>query len=261
MNPITYVLKMLETEIPREILNLAFSDPNVMISVDDAIASKVLRSKVLLDCSLIGGIEISVNLQQCSVNQVPNSLEYIVAVPKALTNNNSIVCPLSLIHSPISGMQFPTSTGNGSGLDSRLSSIVNANFGAIPLNTTKMECIGDNIILIQVPTVLTITTGVLKVMVENNSNFSNLNPRLYLKYLELSLLAIKAYIYNNLKIRINKGVLYGGHELSAISEFIDSYSDASSMYREELVKWKKLSILNNKSAIESRISSFFGSNM
>ena len=66
MNPITYALKQLRYSIPVEILEKVFvstiwDDDGLTVSLDARIREEVIEERVLVDCNLRYGQEITVN--------------------------------------------------------------------------------------------------------------------------------------------------------------------------------------------------------
>lgn len=122
------------------------------------------------------------------------------------------------------------------------------------VQTSRLEVIGENTILVVDPMYIG-GNGILKCTVENPKNLENINPRSYMAFSALVVIAAKAYIYNRLRVPLDKGYVTGGHELSVVKEIVESYSDAASIYLEEILKWKKVAFLNNNISKASFIQS------
>ena len=73
-----------------------------------------------------------------------------------------------------------------------------------------------------------------EVNVEYDKNLSDIEPSLYLVLADLCLYATQAYIFNHLRVKLDKGYIHAGYELSIIRDIVESYSDAGEMYKEEL---------------------------
>ena len=70
------------------------------------------------------------------------------------------------------------------------------------------------------------------------------------------------YIYNSTRVKANQGVLYGGHELSIVSDIMNEYGDQESMYYETLTKeWAKCQFINSEKNMTSYIGMMLGSNI
>jgi hypothetical protein len=59
--------------------------------------------------------------------------------------------------------------------------------------------------------------------------------------------AVKAYIYQRLRIPVDQGALVGGVELGAFKDTIESYADAVDNYTDFLeTRWKKTAAWSDK---------------
>lgn len=265
MNALTYALMVVKNKIPIEILNIAFRENsnavNNILSIDELISNKLIRSKVLTDCNLVGGVHVNIDLNQCTITKLPEVGNYIIYVPKELTGNRSIINALSLISTVTTTLNMPTvpTSGNTSGMLDKLADSMTG-IGNV-LQTSRLEVIGENTIYCAT-NMLTFSNGVLKCTIENNANLTNLNTKSYPVFSDLVIYAVKSYIYNHLRVKINQGYLYGGHELSVITEIIDSYSDAETMYDELLrTKWSKVQFMNNEASMSRYIRTMIGYNI
>lgn len=263
MNAVNNALVDLRYMIPLEILNIGFIESsqiiNQAISLDDKILSQVVRPRVLKDCNLVGGIEINLPLDKCGIIQLSYT-EYVIQVPKTLTNNKSIISVLSLsasISSTMNGFAHfntqPTEQYGARMMD---------NLSNLQLvQTSRLELIGENTILVQDPNIL-FYSGFLRCTIANNTNLENISPRSYLEFSELVYLAVKSYIYNRCIVRLNQGYIYGGHELSIIGDIIAEYKDAEEMYKSHLkLVWKKVAFINNDDSMSRLIKSMIGNNI
>ena len=261
MNAIINAIKEIHFNIPEEVINLAFLENyyrvNTILSVDEIIMAKLIRPKILVDCNLVGGVDINVPFDSTMIKPVDNNNtnKFIIEVPKTLTNGCSIVTVGNILATSAlyttSGYSNIGNTWyngfNNFNVSPALSAgmkVMNSVSDLNIIQTSRTEVIGENIILVEEPTQL-MYGGIIKCTVENSKNLENINPRSYISFGDLVVIAAKAYIYNKLRIKIDKGFVLGGHEVSSIKDTIDEYSDAANMYKEELVKWRKIAFLNN----------------
>lgn len=262
MNAINYALNNLKFGIPLQVLNLAFLESsdivNKTLSLDEMIMSKLLRPRVLVDANVVGGVMLRVNLEDCRITSVSNR-EVIIDVPKIVTGGRSIMSALSLVSNFMIASQLPN-VGESPLLSAGANMMNNLSTENI-IQTARLEIIGENIILVQEPST-SLVPGILRCMVENNSNLENINPRSYPKFYKLCLLAVKSYIYNTLKIKIDQGYIYGGHELGSITEIIDTFADAEELYQEYLAgTWKRVAFLNDTDSKNRYIKSMLGNTL
>lgn len=247
---ITNAINEIKFSIPPEILNIAFSEysnyGNNVISLDERIMNSVIRPRVLVDANLVGGVQIGVGLNSCHISYL-NNREFIADIPKELTNGRSIMTVLGLV----SNVMYNQAT-SFQDMTSAMSSSINMmnNLGSENIvQTAKLELIGDNVILIQDPTIH-LMNGIVRCVIENNSNMENINPRSYNAFSKLCILAVKAYIYNTTIVKLDKGYVYGGHDLGIVKDIIESYSDAHAEYSEYLqLTWKKIAFMNDSNSM------------
>ena len=246
MNAIQKALTDVKFTIPLEVLVIAFSESdrtlNNMINIDDRMMSAVIRPRVLVDCNIVGGIETRIDINRCNISWLSNR-EFIIEVPKELTDGRSIITVLSLV----SNVVYTQSTMYGD-MPSSLSAGINMmnNLGTETIvQTSRLELISDNVVLASDPNIH-LMNGIMRCIVENSPNMENINPRSYLAFSKLIILAVKSYIYNTLVVKLDKGYIYGGHELGIIKDIIDNYSTAEEDYQEYLnTTWKKVSFFND----------------
>lgn len=266
MNAINKALNEIRFNIPMEVLNVAFveNEPylarvnNQIISLDERIRNSVIKARVIVDCNLVGGVPIVIYLSQCRINEVTPG-EYIIEVDKSLTNYKSIVTVLSIVSN--FGYVNTASFGYTSPLLTSANNMYNNLSNETIMQSSRLELIGDNAVLVKDPSMYLFNTA-MRCVVENDENMANLNPRFIPAFAKLSVLATKAYIYNRCKVKLDQAYLYGGHELNSITEFIDSYSDAESMYQEYLhLEFKKIMYMNPSNNMTRWVRSMFGNNI
>lgn len=262
MNAITKAIAEIKFQIPIEILNLSFVERstriNQIISLDERIMFEIIRPRILVDCNLVGGIETRVDLNRCKITTLGNR-EYVVEVPKALTNSKNIITALSVVSNVVYSQSM--NYADASAFESVASNMMNNLGTENVVQTSRLEIIGDNVVLIQDPN-MHFMNGVLRCMVENNTNLENINPRSYLAFSELCVLGASSYIRNKMRVKLNQGHIYGGHELGVITDIIDEYSDAEEMYKEyRNTTWRKISFINDSDAMARYTKGMIGNTM
>lgn len=265
MNLITYALNDLDFHISKEILNIGFKEfqpltLNNITTLHDIILNNVIRRKVLVDSNIVGGETIDIFLTDCQVEHIYNQNETVIRVPKELTGGRAIIDPLSLVlNTYIAGNGMLT--GSTSNVLGNAAKIVSAQTGPDVIQTSKLQLIGENTILVQSSTAL-YTSGILRVVIENSSNLDNINMRHAIVFSKLVRQAIKMYMYANTRVSMGQGYIYGGHELSIVSDIVNEFSDAESMYYECLkTEWAKSQFVNNEKNMTAYIGMMLGSNM
>lgn len=268
MTALNIMLNEIHFHIPREILNLAFSNNtnyrNPITSIDDEITTQVFRKKLLVDLNLASQEQVNIPLGRCKLlfsDGVATSFQ----VPKSLTEGRSIVS----VHGVLSGFHLTSdvignttkSSYGASTLDASMDVLNNLDNVNI-IQSSRTDLIAENTVLISVGNLDT-TNLVLSAVLENESNLNNMNPKVFKSLAYGALLAAKAYIYNTMVVKINQGTIYAGHDLSIIKDIAtDEYRDAHIEYREWYEDtWKKTAFLQNSKAMDKFITSMFANTL
>lgn len=253
-NPITKAVSDIRRMIPRAIIDKVFQPKynpwsTTANTVDDEIVRRVIRPQVLVDCNLIGGKEITIPLDGCTREQTPEQFT-VVYVPKERTQGRAIVQPLHL-----SFVNYPLAENTAAfsyykpcsvtPLTQAGAALANSYGNSSSPGTSRLELVGENVILVKEPGTL-FAYGLLRAMVENDRNMSNLHARSYFAFTQLCVLAVKAFIYNELVVELDRGEVQGGFEIGRFREIVDSYSEASAEYMEYRdLTWIKVAQMND----------------
>lgn len=249
MNAVSKALQEIHFNIPSEVLQVAFmeygSSTNQIISMDERILNSVIRPRVLLDTNLVGGVLVRIPIDQCHVREMLNR-EFLIEVPKHLTSGRSMVSVLSLISMTGYTSIMPNHVNSQfvTAAETMYNNIAYANV----VQTARLELVGENTVFCSEPSIF-IYSAVLRCVIENEVNMGNLHPRNYHVFSKLCVLAVQSYIYNHLKVKLDQGYVYGGHELSSITDIVESYSDREEMYQEHLnINFRKVAHMNDSEA-------------
>lgn len=243
MNALIYSINEITHQIPHELLQAAFTiddSPETvnLNTVDDKILRKLLRKRVLIDMNITGGIETIIPLN----NIQPSFYEYfytIYQIPPELTMNKEIISALNIMLMPGSGVFGQGNLGGNSfgnigymnenpvmNVANRIGSAASPS-GV--LSNAHLEIVGYNTILIYA-NFRVLTNFGLRVLLENDNNLNNIQPRSYKDVAMACVLACKAYIYNKLIIPVNSGYLASGQDLGMFKSILESYSEAEADY-------------------------------
>ena len=255
MNPIVKALDELKFRIPIFILREVFKEKGFYnwsqtpISLDEQIKQKVINPRVLVDCNLVGGAELSIPLDSVKiVSAQPNMT--VFHIPKDLTQGRSILSVLNI------GFMAPNAlTAGSTGFFKACSvtpvlgagqDITNALSPIPQVSTAKVELVAENTVLVS-EIMASLAGGFLRCIVMNDPDMSHIQLRTIPAFCRLVELAVKSYIYNNQSIAIDSAYLQGGVELGKFKDIVDSYADAEEMYQEFLkTKWGKISFMNDR---------------
>lgn len=256
MSAINYAIDIIRNnKIPPQILEIAFKD-NVQwthfpSSLQERIKNKVILSRVMTDCNLVGGQHVVIPLDGINPEYWDN-FNLVYRIPLEKSQGRNILSVLSCGYMPImsgTGLSIagymPVFGLNTSDLSSVANRIHDSNASVPPISNANVELIGDNVVCIR-DQFTTTKMYYLRCVIGNENDLSNLNPKTYIYFLELCTLAIKSYIYNNLIVTIDENYIYQGQELGIVKTIIESYSDTEEQYIEYLHTWGKVAFMNDQ---------------
>jgi hypothetical protein len=256
MNIIAKALDEIKFTIPDKILIESFRDdtPNWRrqpISLDTQIMNKIIKPRVLVDANLVGGQMTTVSLEGLQPDMIDHQTS-VYSIPLARTQNRPIFSVLSVSYMPqISGYN---SFGGGLGAVAPNSmnaitnvgqKIMDAVSGIPPISNSYVELLNENVVLVRDQYRVS-STYFLRVILANDENLNSINPRSYRAFSKLCALAVKSFIYNKMRIKIDKAFLEGGQELGVFKEIVESFSDSEEQYQTQLNEvWAKVAGMND----------------
>ena len=258
MDPINKALEEVENQIPPQVLRYAFVNSDatyrrVIVNIQTLIRDLVIGHRVMKDCNVKGGVRDSVNISQLPYRSTQRG-QRIYHIPKSLVQGRTLINPLSVGNTSYILAQADQSYSTGASIGGLGNRILDANSAIPAFHTTDVRCVGENIILVED---IWDTLGPdiwLWGVFSNDEMMSHLNPRAWSVFEDLVVLATKAWIYNQCRIKVSEGVIEMGMDVGAFREVIESYSDANEMYREMIdLKWPKVSLLSDKGAKKRHI--------
>ncbi len=241
MDLITKAVKDVMYNIPRELLRVAYMEDRVSPyiqsprSLEEAIREKTIIPRVVADTDLIGGQTIYVPLAGITP-KIMDDDNFIFEIPAERTGNRKIISVLAVNYFRSENIPaYQNSSAPmvapmlGSELSMSAQRAMNSR-GSIPLISTA-ECIvvGHNVVMIR-NHLRTAAMTQLKCRVENDQNLANLPLTVFPIFSKLCIFAVKAYIYNELIIKIDAGVIHRGHQLGVFKNTVESYADANENY-------------------------------
>ena len=250
MNPITYALKQLRYSIPVEILEKVFvstiwDDDDLTISLDARIREEVIEERVLVDCNLRYGQEITVNLTDLPKEQI-DLFMWVYRIPKFKTQGRTIVRALNI---SFGDGTYVGSTAvaplQGKALLEATTGLYNSMSPIPVISTANVTVIGENVVLIQDNMALPVNVY-LRCWVENDSNLNHIQPTSYSKFAKMVEHAVKAHIWVKCQIPMDRAFIFSGAELGRFGSIIDSYADQNEMYetyRDE--RWGRIAMMND----------------
>jgi hypothetical protein len=275
VNALIYAVNEVKSQIPFELIHagLMIDETDVtsnLTTLDDKLLRKVIRKRILLDANIVGGVETIIPLN----NVPPSYSEYyftVYQIPPELTMNREIISALNIVSVPVNGFYgnsggFGNQVGNGSpgsfgnfGLQNPVMGVAdrigNAAAPTGNVSNANLEIVAYNTVLVYANYRNLASFG-MRVVLENETNLNNIQPRSYKTLGMLCTLGTKAYLYNKLIIAINSGQLSGGQDLGTFRSILESYSSAEEEYRTYLREiWAPTAFINDN----VRYSRFLGS--
>lgn len=266
MNANQKALSEVKWEIPEEILNKVFIERMQQwrytpASIDDQILNLVIRPRVQVDCNLIGGAEVFISLDNIRADMT-SDYTTVYRIPKSLTDGRSIVSVKNITFSDPTYMSSAATIAN-MGASQMLyagQAVMNAHATIPTVSSAVVQLIGENTVMVRDNAMLPMNSY-LRVVLDNDENMSHLQLRSYLQYAELVKYAVKAYIYVNRVVKMDKGEIFAGADLGVIKEIINSYADSNELYKTYLKEhWAKIAKMNDRETFTRMLRRNIGGN-
>lgn len=241
-NVVEACLRRIYNSIPIDILNVALQ-PTQLITLDSQIQDKIILERVLPDCNIVGGKITKIVLQSdwIEVAEVPTSYMFgstagysIYRIPAQARENKEISSCISVDY-PYSfsgNMHMPGLHGGGITAGDIACQVLNSQTWAnnIPL-PTPIKISGNQVKLTPVSlSPIQNLDWVLTCRLMHDQDFTNLNNQAILPLIELVFIATKAFIFNELALKIDTAYIVGGQQLGRFREIVDSYMGANDEY-------------------------------
>lgn len=250
MNAIQKAISEVTYSIPGEILRAAFIDDEpfrtpIAANLEFAIRQKVLEERVLVDMNLAGGMLHMVPMDGIAPEYV-DQFTAIFRIPKSLTQGRSISRVLAMAYGDqrAYGNYLQSTTAYNTVADA-LQGVLNSHVGIAMTETTNVSLIAENTVLLT--DLLAVPTRThLRCYLDNDPELTQMRPTAIPVFSEMVVLAVKAYIYNSLIIKIGSDMLVGGRDLGKFKEIVESYADANELYTTLLNgRWRKTNMFND----------------
>lgn len=257
MNALTKAVDEIKFRIPYEVLREAFKDQNnqwkrAPVSLDESIISKLIRPKVIVDCNLVGGETVLISLEGLQAS-FADGYTTVYEIPGDRVQYRSIISVLSVGYAPFASFNNSGGTGYGTMVSQSANDVSmaaqrigDAMSSSPPVSNAQAELVSHNTIAVRDQYRVTASYQI-RCVLANDDNLNNISPRSYMAFCKLCELAVKAYIYNTLVIRIGQAFLQGGQSLDEFKSVVESYSDAGQMYQDYLRdSWQSIAFMNSQ---------------
>lgn len=249
-NTINLLLRYIYTHIPAEILNEAFLPTKENRSLDVLIKEKVIIDYVLQQCNIYAGRTKKIRLLESYVIDIddPDTSDFLVGrysiyrIPPEARENRAINAVLDVSYpSHVSHLISSVDSNfiSGKSVASSASTLLSS-FTRVPSAVTPTATIVDGhagIVRLDPPMGVT-SEWLLSCMLEYDKNFSNIGLNLIPQLQKMTLYAAKAYIYNELVVKLSHGRIVSGSLLEAITSVTDKYEEAEEKFQDALMKFR-----------------------
>ena len=265
MGAIQKAIEEVKWDIPEEILREVFlrrefGQTPLPVSLDTMIREKVIDPRVMVDCRLLGGTQVELPLASVTPDWV-DTHKIVYRIPMSLTQNRRIskVLSLTISQSTMMNSSYMGVEGYSQILEAA-QGMMNSQAGIPIVSTAYIRLIAENTVLVSDYMSLP-RTAFLRCYLEQDDEFSSLNPMTYPHFVQLVLLAVKAYVYNKIKVKMGMGQLVGGMELGVFREIVDGYADANQLYRDYIKEvWTKVMLMDDVRSKERMLRMIVGGN-
>lgn len=251
MNVISKALSDVKFVIPRPVLDTVFTERkkgwNTQVpSLDEQILNAVIRPRVLVDCNLVGGQEVTIPLTGLQAQEVDSST-VVYRIPKELTQNRSIVSVLNITYIDINSTASTAYFGNcgTTAEQSKAQALLDAVAPMPMIATTRVSLIGENTVMLR-DSIRVPSNSYLRCIIGFDEQMSHLQPRSYKAFCKLVEFAVKSFIYNEYVVEMDMGELRGGHNLGKFKDIVEGYADSEELYQNYFTeRWQKVSFQND----------------
>lgn len=251
MDILAHAIATVRFSVPIEVLQEAFI-PKVygiartMQSMDENMMALVIRPRVMVNANIVGGTEEWVPLSGIPVTRT-NDYTSVYRVPKAKTAGREILAVKNITFSdPTKVSSYGVAAGDQNTTLMQAGQTMMDALGSMPVTSTaRVSLIASNTIMVRDTIVLPANIYV-RCLLANDDTLSHIPIRAYNAFAEMTLLAVKSFVYNSTRVRLDKGALAGGQDLGVITQIIDEYKDAEQMYLDFLkTKWAKIAMMSD----------------
>lgn len=256
INPLDIAMTRVEHTIPLDVLRNGFkskmAEAAYRITLNQAIETTVIRGRVLKDANLIAGQFKKIVLQlgwivdttPIGSAMMPNIQATLYRIPPEARDNMPLVDVSSVLHPGImvGGQQIVT-PASGTTMAAMGMAILNSHTNAdASFRPTPVLLSGDIVKLI--PFQYNPIEWVLECRVCHDNQFTSLSTTQADVLADWIVEAVKAYIYKELIVQLDRGFVEGGAELGAIKTIVESYQDSATRYLELKDKFQGAAVMS-----------------
>ncbi len=243
MNPFMKAMDEIRFRIPPQILATAFTAKELVgcgaaVSIESLIRGAVIEPRVLVDLDLNTGSDTFISLGAPVRSEYVDPFSMIYYIPEEVTQNRPIVQAYS-IHFGIMGYQNTgmVMTHNEGSLNAEVRKVFDAAQRAAPASTSYLNVIAHNTIMVRF-VYMPYANAFMRCRLGHDEELSTIRTPAIPAFANLCVLAVKAYIYNEMIMAIGQAFLSGGQAFGEFQQAIDRWQDAEQMYQDALQEFK-----------------------
>jgi len=248
VSPLTFILTEIFNNIPEPLLNAAFEPRKYQTTLDERILNQVIGHRVLNDLNLVSGLRARIPLIDAWKQPVQSlPFEIIVGstydadyylIPPDVRDRRNIIAVEQIADdysytAPTNSMMGDTVgiLGNSVTDLARVAISTRTQYNQPIMPTAKL--LSNNMVQVYPATY---SSGlVLEVTLEWDRELTNMNQNLIIPTRKLALCAVKAYIYNKLRIKVDETEVVAGMAIGAFKEIMLDYATENAQYEELLM--------------------------
>ena len=242
MNAIDTMIRAITAEIPQQLLIKGLFTQNssyTINSVDSLIKDKIIREHYIPDMDISYGTNTFLSMQDAQVTYDDGRSQAYHYSQEKLGGLDIVSC-----HGVYTNLEKGFITHNQRQYNASL--LPNTDVSIVAANTVLVS--GGNFFASR------ISNTALYVVLSNDAELRNINPRWYETLAIGAVLVAKRFLYNELAIRANMSSLYKGGELGMFNEILSNYADAAEQYTEfKHLRLTKSLLMNDRTAYTKHI--------
>jgi hypothetical protein len=241
MNAIDSAMRYIRARVPKQIMEAAFISVEqrtfkTTTSLEKEITDKIIKDFVLDDLNQLGQI-VDIQLNAIPMETV-DFFTRVYHIPETHTEGRPITAAHIMARTITTGQHGmpPTSlyyNGSTSSVLNAVASVV-ASHSTVPSTVTPdVSVLGPNVIEVRDPGQFT-SQMTVRCRMGFHDTLGEIKPPFYSVFGELVLYAVQRYIYLNMSMELDLTRLEYGYDFGVFKERVESYSDASELYDEQL---------------------------
>lgn len=242
-------LVRIHSSIPPEILEYAFSKRelrNEVVSIDEMILQKIIRYRVIKDMNIEGGKFKEILLRHSYMEPLARNYDdnmmhtgrwSVYRIPPEAREGRPIVEVTNLkFRGAYAGyQQYSHSYIGGANLTTVAHGVLDSHTFQSTPPIPNVELLSGDLVKLT-PSQHHGTIWAMNCRLAYDECLTNLNTSAIQPFADLCVLAVKAYIFNQTTITLDKAYIMNGYPIGQFKTIIDSYADANEKYAEAYEK-------------------------